>query len=78
MAPRERRGEERGRGKKGTNIRAYEHTDARQERRVGAQQRDGRRRARAGPSLSLSPSLSPSPSLSRNACNPYYEHPGAG
>jgi hypothetical protein len=27
--------------------------------------------------LSLSLSLSLSPSLSRDACNPYYEHPGA-
>jgi hypothetical protein len=55
-----------------TKGRAYEHTYARQ--------RDGRRRVGAGPSLSLSFSAtrSLSPSLSRNACNPYYKHPGAG
>jgi hypothetical protein len=71
---------ERKEGEKRTNIRAYEHTNARQGRRVDARQRDGRRRAGAEPSLSLSlsPTRSLSPSLSRNACNPYYEHPGAG
>jgi hypothetical protein len=30
-----------------------------------------------GRTQGLSPSLSPSPSLPRDACNPYYEHPGA-
>jgi hypothetical protein len=69
---------ERKEGEKRTNIRAYEHTNARQGRRVDARQRDGRRRAGAEPpppplSLFLSPTRSLSPSLSRNACNPYYE-----
>jgi hypothetical protein len=46
-----------------------------EQRRVDARQRDGRRRAGPDPlSLVLALSLS----LSRNACNPYYEHPGAG
>jgi hypothetical protein len=46
------------RGKEGRrNVRAYEHTDARQERRIDARQRDVRRRAGAGPPLSLSRSL---------------------
>jgi hypothetical protein len=31
-----------------------------------------------GQGLTLSLSLALSYSLSRNACNPYYEHPGAG
>jgi hypothetical protein len=50
---------ERKEGEKRTNIRAYEHTNARQGRRVDARQRDGRRRAGAEPPppLSLSSSL---------------------
>jgi hypothetical protein len=50
-----------GRGKRWerrTNIRAHEHTNAWQERRVDTRQRDGRRRAGAGPSLSLALSYS--------------------
>jgi hypothetical protein len=42
---------------------------------VDARQRDGRRQAGPDPHpLSLALSYS----LSRSACNPYYEHPGAG
>jgi hypothetical protein len=64
----------------------------RRERHSGTRRRTGRREthgrmsrrtakgqektSRAGPSLSLVLALSLS--LSRNACNPYYEHPGAG
>jgi hypothetical protein len=44
-----------------------------------ARQRDGRRQAGPDPlSLSRSLLLALPLSLSRNACNPYYEHPGAG
>ena len=63
--PREREEEERG--KRGTNIRAYEYTHTRQERLVDARQRDGRRRAGAGPPpLSLSPTRSLSLSRPRS------------
>jgi hypothetical protein len=62
--PGPRRGGERG--DRGTSIRTYERTAGEDEQ---------------GPdplSLSLSATRSLSPSLSRNACNPYYEHLGAG
>jgi hypothetical protein len=63
------RGEKRkGRGGRGTSIQTYEHTNARREKTS---------RGRTL-SLSLSATRSLSPSLSRKACNPYYEHPGAG
>jgi hypothetical protein len=50
------------------SIRTYEHRNARREKTS---------RGRTL-SLSLSATRSLSPSLSRKACNPYYEHPGAG
>jgi hypothetical protein len=55
------------------------HTQGRGERREAGRVGETRRRLaqtahlKAKPSLSLSLSLS----LSRDACNPYYEHPGA-
>jgi hypothetical protein len=51
----------------------------RHDRRTGRRTTKGREKmGRARPSLSRSLLLALPLSLSRNACNPYYEHPGAG
>jgi hypothetical protein len=69
---------------KRTSIQTHEHMAGETSRRTAkGQEKTSRGRTPSlSLSLSLSPSLSPtrslSPSLSRNACNPYYEHPGAG
>jgi hypothetical protein len=68
-------GPREGRGRnKHTSIRTYGRTAGEMSRRTTK----GREKTSRGrpPSLSLPRSLSPL--LSRDACNPYYEHPGAG
>jgi hypothetical protein len=77
--PHEEGGGERGeKTKKHTSIRTHGRTAGETSRHTTK----GQEKTSKGRTPSLSPSLSPtrslSPSLSRNACNPYYEHPGAG
>jgi hypothetical protein len=62
-------------GEEGENV----HIDTRSHGGGGAwtQYVDVERETRREPHLSLSLALSLSLSLSRDACNPYYEHPGA-
>jgi hypothetical protein len=62
----------RGERDRGTSIRTYVRTAKGQEKTSRGQTLS------LSLSLSLSPTRSLSSSLSRNACNPYYEHPGTG
>jgi hypothetical protein len=53
------------------------HTQGRGERREVGRVGETQRRLAQTAHLKAKPSLSLSLSLSRDACNPYYEHPGA-